>query len=362
MNVKERADISSELMRERLRLPPSQIPRLASINRIAQRSASEPVGASTDADVFSVRSRSPKMRPYMSVDQGRASPVSSAGTDSSQVFHIINAIEDERPPPTPPKDWSRKPASHFVLRTKNDAIRNHASRGRVHSRSELPYASDEGEDEVVIGSYSSRGRIDFSQKRSPPRVLSPEERARQRLEEHRKREAERLLAEEEEAERQARLKREKEEMMRIERMEEDRRLARIEEEKRIALAERERREYEEEMGEKRRLMEIEARRQRERERRIEQSRQLEFERQEAERRAAEAKRKIDEQKRLSEERRRERMKEIQEMINMRKGTDPVLLSGNVTVQSSTSISWKRRFFELTGSKLVLYRDARVSEP
>lgn len=304
------------------------------------------------------------MRPYVSADQGRASPVSS--TQVAHVAHIINAIEDEKPPPTPPKDFSNKPlplksASHFVMRTKSDGMWNQPSRDRAQSRSELPYASDEGSDEVaVIGSYSARGRSDFSQQRLPPRVLSPEDRARLRVEEHKKREAERLRAEKDEAEHRARLKREREEMIRIERMEEDMRLARIEEEKRLALAERERRAYEERLEEEHRYREIEARRQRERERRAEQSRQLELERLTAERRAAEAKKRMEEQKRRSEERRRERMKEIQEMINLRKGPDPVLLQGNVTVQSSNSISWKRRFFELTGSKLLLYRDARVS--
>lgn len=243
------------------------------------------------------------------------------------------------------------------------------SRVRAGSRSELAYNSDgvdENSDEAFINpttSVSSKARQGRSQtlqhRPLPPRVLSPSDRARIRLEAQRKRETEEAEAQREEAERQARLKAEKEEMLRLAVVEEDQRLARIEEEKRRALAERARREMQTRLEEERRFMEAEIRREQERERRLEQARRLEEERIASERRAAEAAQRHEEEKRLMQEKRRQRMKEIQQKFAGKSDVDPVLLSGSITIQTSTSISWKRRFFELTSNELLFYRDSRV---
>lgn len=92
-----------------------------------------------------------------------------------------------------------------------------------------------------------------------------------------------------------------------------------------------------------------------------QAKRLEEERQESERRAAEAARKREEQRRASDVMRKQRMKEIQAKFAKagRFGSDAVLLSGVVTVQTSVSNSWKRRFFELKSDALLFYRDSQV---
>lgn len=295
---------------------------------------------------------------------------------------LIPSIISDAPPPTPPKDWKSKPLPMpsdpgVSVTNSEDRDRQPASdtnpsqfvsRRRALSRSELAYISDGyGNDveEAVINPDGSesldkwRGRSQFAQPRPTPRFLSPEEKARIRLELHKQKEIEDQAARREETKRQLRLQKRKEEMLRQEQIEDDQRLARIEEEKQRALSERARRELQVQLEEESKLREIELRRQQEKQRRAEQARRIEAERLEAEKRAAEVVKRREEQRRLSEENKRIRMKEIQREFSRKSGDSVVLLAGNITVQTSTSISWKRRFFELKGDGLYFYRDSRV---
>jgi len=194
--------------------------------------------------------------------------------------------------------------------------------------------------------------------RYAPRLLSPEDKARLRLEHQRQREAEEKQAIQEEAERQARLKETKMQMMRQAEEEEQRRLETMEEEKRHALQERSRREAERLEEERRKARMMEIKKQEARERKLEQARLLEEERKQAELRAEEAARKKEEDRRVLEANKKAKMKEIQEKFSNKAGTDPVLLTGSVTVQTSMSLEWRRRFYELTDSAMRFFRDAR----
>ena len=101
---------------------------------------------------------------------------------------------------------------------------------------------------------------------------------------------------------------------------------------------------------------MELRRQKERERRRRETQELEAKMKEMELRAAEAAKKKAEQRRMTEASKKQRMKTIQDKYARANG---VLLAGSVTVQTSMSISWKRRYFELSRNALAFYRDSQV---
>ena len=115
------------------------------------------------------------------------------------------------------------------------------------------------------------------------------------------------------------------------------------------------------MEEEHRQQELETRRRQERERRLLHARRLEEERQENERRAAEAAKRREEQRRASDRVKQQRMSEIQSRYaSFGVGnTNAVMHSGSVSVQTSGSMSWKRRYFELTGTSIAFYRDSQV---
>lgn len=290
------------------------------------------------------------MRAFASEDQGR---VSTLSVNSAHMSHIPSIADEDDlpPPPIPPKDSVQKlyPRSKpMAVAYSSPPAFGHIQRKEVpneigYSRIERPY---------------SPPRVP----RSPPRPLSPEERAKLRLELQQRRKEEERVAREEEARRQAELKRQKEEELRLEREEEEHRLARIEEEKRHALAERARREREMLLEEEQKEREAELKKEQDRARRFEQTRRFEEERQELERRSAEIARKKDEQRRLDQSRRKQRMREIQEEFSRNRLDGPpntILLTGTVTIQTSLSLAWKRRFFELTESSVLFYRDSVV---
>ncbi|KAH8116314.1 hypothetical protein DFH11DRAFT_1579887 [Phellopilus nigrolimitatus] len=372
MNVSELNASNTNKLRERLHLGPSLIPRLASNtnSRAVQRSASMPSEPRSSADSGSGYGspQSPRVRGTASDSQGRRSP-----TPTGLYAHMPSIPsefdESQFAPPTPPKDpvrsasafvksASMSPLGHTGYRSASEIGWDQpSSRARAYSKPELAYMSDG--DEVVISPGSlnrRRGQMDFAHPNRESRVLSPAEKARIRLEMQKQRDAEEQRALQEEALRQERLKREKEETLRQAQEEDERRLAKLEDEKRRALIERARREREAQLEEERRLREMELRKLQAKERRMEQTRRFEEERREIERRASDAARKREEELRLTDQMRRQRMKDIQKKFAGRSGTDSVLLTGSVTVQASMSISWKRRFFELTEKALTLYRD------
>ncbi|KAI5121878.1 hypothetical protein M0805_001084 [Coniferiporia weirii] len=356
MNVANLDGININILRERLHLSPSLIPRLASSDdRAVTRSSSTPSTLPNETRLETRSNGIPqgmRVRGVASESQGRDSDVLATVGNLIRRSRISSDTDEGRPPPTPPKDPMQKNSATVFVRSAS------MSPAYGHSRPHTAgYMSDESE--IATGPGARRSHTEFAHQRGPPRVVSPAEKTKLRLEAQKQRMEEEQAAQQEEAERQARLKRQKEESLKQAQEEEDRRLAKLEEEKRRALLERARKEREERLEEDRRLRQMELRKQQEKERRLEQTRRLEEERQEIERRVAEAARKREEERRQTELRRRLRIREIQEKFKhvAHSEADPVLLTGAVTMQTSMSISWKRRFFELTRNRLTFYRDS-----
>ena len=358
MNVSNLQAQTVDKLRERLQLGPTSIPRLAPDGgRAVQRSVSMPVDMSPTPSPLrgSPLPASPLPARYANVKprQASESQVQTQAPPGSPHFPTIPSeyIDDNPPPPTPPKkDPNQSPGRASSVMARSISASPDMARRRAAT-----YFSDG--DEVVI----QPGRSSGIYPGITPRVLSPEAKARQRLEAQKKRAQEELQAQKEEEARQARLKREKEAALRQAEKEETLRKMKLEEEKRHALAERARREREAQMEEEHRLQEIETRRRQERERRMLYARRLEEEKLENERRAAEATRRREEQRKVSDTVKQQRMAEIQAkyasfgVMN----ANAVMYSGNVSVQTSAAMSWKRRYFELTGTAISFYRDSRV---
>ncbi len=292
-----------------------------------------------------------------------------------QTAHLFRNLGGDLPPPTPPKD------SKFLLNLSTAIPNKHhpyyrpASDESGGSRSDLAYLSDrineKGEDErrfspvsLVSSDGAVRRRSDPKHANLPPtppvRMLTPEEKAQLRMEAQRRREQEERRSLDEEEAWQARIKREKAKIFRQADMEESRRLLRIAEEKRLAAAEKARREVEAQEEEERRVRDLELRKQAAIERRAENAHRVEEELRQAARRAEELAKKQEEERRRSEENRRVKLKDIQEKFKAKSASDTVLISGNVTIQTSMSVSWKRRFFEFSGDALLFYRDSQVT--
>ncbi|KDQ06857.1 hypothetical protein BOTBODRAFT_39287 [Botryobasidium botryosum FD-172 SS1] len=161
---------------------------------------------------------------------------------------------------------------------------------------------------------------------------------------HRQREAE---AEEQarfDAERAARLKHEREERLRIEIDEEEK--------KRIAEQEQARKRAAERLAEEQRRRED-----------LERSRAVGEQRRRAE--TAERARKlneIEEAKRMQRDARRKKeearlaaKREFQGRLDASQGNEEIILAGNLAVQTSNSLHWRRRYFELSRQGLTLYK-------
>ena len=197
--------------------------------------------------------------------------------------------------------------------------------------------------------------------RGPPDFGDAHARSMQREAARLEAEAEERAVQREEAVRQARIKAqraaeakqaEEEELARRAQLERD--LAR----KAAARAAQEEAEREEE---ERRVREREERRRRSAERRAEETRRIEEWMREEERRREEFARAEQEVKRIGNERRESaRVAAAKRRRESRLDGDSVLLSGWVTVQSSESVAWRRRYFQLSDALLRLYHRQTVS--
>lgn len=355
MNVSNLESQNVNKLRERLQLGPTSIPRLSSeFGKAAgvQRSVSMPV----EIGPSPIRGSPAPARRQILPTNPRSTSESIVQPDSPQFPSIPSEyVEDNHDaPPTPPKD-PRGNLGHG----RTTIVSRSVSATPDMARSRITTFFGDKADKVVIqpGRSSSSGICPSTTRR----VVSPEAKARERIEAQKKRAEEeaRLLREEEQ--RQLRLRRQKEEMLRQAEKEEELRRFKLEEEKRHALAERARKEREAQMEEEHRQQEIETRRRQERERRLLRAKRLEEERLENERRAAEAAERREEQRRASDRVKQQRMSEIQSRyasFGFGK-TSAVIHSGNVSVQTSGSISWKRRYFELSGTSFSFYRDSQV---
>ncbi|KLO13253.1 hypothetical protein SCHPADRAFT_940502 [Schizopora paradoxa] len=376
LSAKSLEELNTERLNDMINLSGSLIPRLIPNNRALQRSTSEPTGPHHHPKVAGGSKRAPRLREYASEHQRPTSPPSSPGDTNmmthARTSHLLHNLGDALPPPTPPKDSKFLSSLSTSIPSKHLFYRSHARNESGGSRSNLAYLSDRIEEKdyghsqlspvsLVSSDGVVRRRSDPKHANLPPtppvRMLTPEEKAHLRMEAQKRREEEERRSLEEEEAWQARIKREKAKIIRQAEAEESRRLLRIAEEKRLAAAEKARREAEAQEEEERRLNEMERRKQAAKERQLENSRRIEEELRQAARRADELAKKQDEERRRSEENRRIKLKDIQEKFKEKSVTGSVLISGNVTIQTSMSVSWKRRFFEFSGDALLFYRDA-----
>ena len=197
--------------------------------------------------------------------------------------------------------------------------------------------------------------------RGPPNFGDPSTRSELREAARRADEAQERAALREEAARQARIKWLRGEEARRAEEEEDARLLQLEHDLARSAAVRLAREEEERAEEERRTRERVERRRRDAERRAELARRLEEQRVEEMRRLAEVARAEEDLKRKAMERRdAARVAGAKKRRESRLAGDSLLLSGWVTVQNSGSVTWRRRYFQLTDTMIKFYNKQKVS--
>jgi len=155
--------------------------------------------------------------------------------------------------------------------------------------------------------------------------------------------------------RQADKERRKQDAMERELEDEARRKALLEEDLNRATAERRRREYIEKAAEERLQRLHELKRRVEKEKRLEEYHKMEQWRKEQLWLQEKARRESEEIKLQSLEERRERINQVQAQLQQH----ATLNHGWVTIQTTDSVVWKRRFFKLNDGMLRLYRDAKT---
>lgn len=188
----------------------------------------------------------------------------------------------------------------------------------------------------------------------------PDPVARARLREEarlkQEREDERLLRDEQL--RQARLQLEKEALMRQHEHDEERRKSILQQDLRRHAALRAQREEEERVREQARARDTEQRKKAARDKRIEQAKRSEEMRQyEQMKRAQEMEQEQSTRRKLEAEKELLRRRG-QEWYRTRNG-GPRILKGYATIQMSDSLTWRRRWFELTDNQLNLFRSEEV---
>lgn len=191
--------------------------------------------------------------------------------------------------------------------------------------------------------------------RGPPNFGDPITRSELREAARRSAEAEDRAAQREEAARQARIKWRREEEERKAEAEEGARRVQLERDLARKAAARMAREEEERAEEERRAHERAERRRLDAERRTEVARRLEEQRLEEVHRLEEVARAEEELKRKAMERRdAARVAATRRRRESRLAGDSLLLSGWVTVQSSGSVAWRRRYFQITDTLIRFY--------
>lgn len=219
----------------------------------------------------------------------------------------------------------------------------------VHS-----HASDEAQD--ISGTLQVL-HIPLRGKWAGTMTTDPGERARVRLQAQLDRLREEEQAMEDEQRRQADKERRKQEAIERELEDEAQRRALLEEDLKRATAERRRREYIEEAAEERSRRLHELRRRVEKEKRLEEYHKMEQWRKEQLWLQEKARRESEEIKLRSLDERKQRISQVQARLRQH----ATLNHGWVTIQTTESVVWKRRFFKLNDGKLCLHRDAKVSK-
>jgi len=133
----------------------------------------------------------------------------------------------------------------------------------------------------------------------------------------------------------------------------------FEEAQRRRAADRLRREQLRREEEEREQRAAEARRLAAQARRLEEARRAEERRKEEKRRQDERERAEEERKHFLEADRTTRMREIQRRFESLRLTAGVLLTGYVSVQSGSTIVWRRRFFQLQSDSMLFFKNSEV---
>lgn len=186
-----------------------------------------------------------------------------------------------------------------------------------------------------------------------PTMLSAEEIKRRRMAASQGRETSVPETDWEELERQARLKREKEEYLRELEEEERQRKLTLERELKHAAIVKKLKEDTERREEEERKRELEARRSLDRARRLRQTEKLQEWRNERARQAEEAARRKTEMRRIVEAERRARPVSWTSTSG-KKPADS--FDGWITMQTADSLTWRRRFCRVRGTKLDIHKD------
>ena len=278
------------------------------------------------------------------------------------------------PPPIPPKDKREYATTHLHMPPQDISDHSPATvepmpiprRRRTGSLSEYAVISHSNSaDEVLVEPSQSVGAQNAVVVQSLPlrskrdaQVLDPVERAQRRLEAQQRREMELEIAFREEAERQAELRRRKEQFLKDEQEAEAQRRVSLENELGRITAERRRKALLEHEEETRRQRELEERRRLEKERRLEEHRRLEAWRREQAKMADEAAQRDKELRRHMEDERRRKIQIAEAKVKRNKHMDS-MLTGWVTMQTSDSLFWKRRFFKFVGTAVHFYRSPKV---
>lgn len=246
----------------------------------------------------------------------------------------VDAILDSMPPPP-----SAPTAPSLIVRSSSDA----QDREKDLPQAPGPVTRTSSEPPIYV---TMRGRPDFG---------DPHTRSEQREAARRAAEAEARATRREEAARQARIKSQREaEAQEAEAAERSRR-AQLERDLARKAAARTAREEMERAEEERRVRDREERRRRGAEKRAEAARKFEeWKLEEARRREEQIKIEDELRRRANERREAAREAAAQKRRESRLPGDSVLLSGWVTVQTSGSIAWRRRYFQLTDTVLRLY--------
>lgn len=281
------------------------------------------------------------------------------------VQRALPILQEQAPPPTPPKD--RRPTIATTTPTKALPPLQPNRRNSLGGFAIVPnhLSSDDDEDMVVVSPQPSNFVPSYVSVPLPPKwhaesliVADPEERIRRRQLAQQQREKAEQEAIEEEAERQRQLKLKKNAQLQREMEEEAERRASIEQEIKRAAAERRRKEEEERLLEEEKKREREARKLEEKARRTEEHQRLQAWRKEqsaaaelAARHEAEAQQQesLDRKKRIQTAKAQAKQGNIDE-------------TGWVTLQTSESLVWRRRFFKFIGGKAFFYRSAKVGLP
>ncbi|RDB20919.1 hypothetical protein Hypma_011949 [Hypsizygus marmoreus] len=282
-------------------------------------------------------------------------------------------------PPTPPKDKGKftvqQPVQYYQssYALSPSAPHPHFQRSRTGSFSEFAVISHDHahDDEEYVDLGRGRGRTQPAPVQTlsmslplkgkwAPEVVDMAERLRRRHEALKRQAEEEAAAIEEEKARKAEMRARKAALAREDAEEEARKRREREEEMRRVAIEKRRLERLEKEEEERKRLEIEERRRIDRERRMEEHRRLEAWRREQERTKKEAERKAEEARRREEVERTKKIQLAEAKVKKNHSVDG-LVSGWVTMQTSDSLFWKRRFYKFIGSTVYFYRSPKDTQ-